>query len=206
MPDPRWPGGAKVAVQVLINYEEGAENNVLHGDPASESLLSEFGFGEVVTAEDVTEAPYTQFNKVLSALTTGPVTTASRSIWTLAITSSRSLSPTSPGHGSTSSVVTLPRSSASGSFRPHERSRPAARGTTIVAPPHSTQSLSPSSFAAPGPFDHVGQGALVDGLFHAGQTPMDSTKQTINAFAMMLPTGAVLGRRRSKRGTSSAAK
>jgi len=43
-PNPQWPDGARVAVQLVINYEEGAENNILHGDPASESLLSEFGF------------------------------------------------------------------------------------------------------------------------------------------------------------------
>ena len=40
-PDPAWPGGARTAVQVVINYEEGGENNVLHGDPASEAFLSE---------------------------------------------------------------------------------------------------------------------------------------------------------------------
>ncbi len=43
-PHPKWPGGARIAVQFVINYEEGAENNILHGDPASESLLTEFGF------------------------------------------------------------------------------------------------------------------------------------------------------------------
>jgi putative urate catabolism protein len=40
-PDPRWPGGALVAVQFVINYEEGGENSVLHGDAASEAFLSE---------------------------------------------------------------------------------------------------------------------------------------------------------------------
>jgi putative urate catabolism protein len=40
-PDPRWPGGARVAVQFVVNYEEGGENNVLHGDAASEAFLSE---------------------------------------------------------------------------------------------------------------------------------------------------------------------
>lgn len=37
----RWPGEARVAVQFVINYEEGGENNVLHGDAASEAFLSE---------------------------------------------------------------------------------------------------------------------------------------------------------------------
>jgi putative urate catabolism protein len=36
-----WPGGARTAVQFVINYEEGGENCVLHGDPASEAFLSE---------------------------------------------------------------------------------------------------------------------------------------------------------------------
>jgi putative urate catabolism protein len=40
-PDPKWPGGARIAVQFVINYEEGAENNVLNGDKGSESFLSE---------------------------------------------------------------------------------------------------------------------------------------------------------------------
>src|SRR3546814_445745 len=40
-PDPQWPGGARIAVQVVINYEEGGENNILHGDAASEAYLSE---------------------------------------------------------------------------------------------------------------------------------------------------------------------
>ena len=40
-PDPRWPDGAKIAVQIVVNYEEGGENNILHGDPASEAFLSE---------------------------------------------------------------------------------------------------------------------------------------------------------------------
>lgn len=40
-PDPKWPGNARVAVQFVLNYEEGGENCILHGDDASESFLSE---------------------------------------------------------------------------------------------------------------------------------------------------------------------
>ncbi|MFT4199009.1 MAG: allantoinase PuuE [Pseudoxanthomonas sp.] len=40
-PDARWPGGARVAVQFVVNYEEGAENSVLYGDKSSEAFLSE---------------------------------------------------------------------------------------------------------------------------------------------------------------------
>src|SRR5258708_39987532 len=40
-PDPRWPGKARVAVQFVVNFEEGDENCILHGDPASESFLTE---------------------------------------------------------------------------------------------------------------------------------------------------------------------
>ena len=40
-PDAAWPGGAKIAVSLVLNYEEGGENNVLHGDAASEAFLSD---------------------------------------------------------------------------------------------------------------------------------------------------------------------
>ena len=40
-PDPQWPGGASVAVQFVLNYEEGGENCILHGDAASEAFLSD---------------------------------------------------------------------------------------------------------------------------------------------------------------------
>ena len=40
-PDPKWPGRARIAVQFVINYEEGGESCILHGDPASEAFLSE---------------------------------------------------------------------------------------------------------------------------------------------------------------------
>lgn len=40
-PDAQWPDGAKVAVQFVLNFEEGGENNVLHGDAASEAFLSD---------------------------------------------------------------------------------------------------------------------------------------------------------------------
>lgn len=50
-PDPKWPNDARVAVQFVINYEEGAENNILHGDAASEAFLS-----EIIGAEPLTGA------------------------------------------------------------------------------------------------------------------------------------------------------
>jgi len=40
-PNAKWPNGAKIAVQIVLNYEEGGENNILHGDAASEAFLSE---------------------------------------------------------------------------------------------------------------------------------------------------------------------
>ena len=40
-PDPQWPGRARIALQFVLNYEEGGENSVLHGDAASETFLSE---------------------------------------------------------------------------------------------------------------------------------------------------------------------
>ena len=47
-PPANWPGGARTAVQFVVNYEEGGENCVLHGDAASEAFLS-----EIVGAEPV---------------------------------------------------------------------------------------------------------------------------------------------------------
>ena len=40
-PHAQWPGQARIAVQLVLNYEEGGENCVLHGDPSSETFLSE---------------------------------------------------------------------------------------------------------------------------------------------------------------------
>lgn len=50
-PDARWPKGARLAVQFVINYEEGAENCVLHGDIASEAFLSEIVGAEPIHAQ-----------------------------------------------------------------------------------------------------------------------------------------------------------
>lgn len=41
VPHANWPGKARIALQFVLNYEEGGENCVLHGDPASEQFLSE---------------------------------------------------------------------------------------------------------------------------------------------------------------------
>ena len=49
-PHARWPGGARIAVQIVLNYEEGAENSVLHGDTASETFLSEIVGAEAFPA------------------------------------------------------------------------------------------------------------------------------------------------------------
>ena len=40
-PDPRWPGNARIAVQFVVNFEEGSENCILHGDQASEAFLTD---------------------------------------------------------------------------------------------------------------------------------------------------------------------
>lgn len=49
-PDPVWPDNARIAVQFVVNYEEGAENCVLHGDSASEAFLS-----DIVGAEPIAD-------------------------------------------------------------------------------------------------------------------------------------------------------
>ncbi len=40
-PDAKWPNGAKIAISLVLNYEEGGENNILHGDAQSEAFLSD---------------------------------------------------------------------------------------------------------------------------------------------------------------------
>ena len=40
-PDARWPGAAKIAINLVLNFEEGGENNLLHGDAQSEAFLSD---------------------------------------------------------------------------------------------------------------------------------------------------------------------
>jgi putative urate catabolism protein len=42
LPQANWPGGAQIAVNFVINYEEGSENAIFHGDPASEAFLTEW--------------------------------------------------------------------------------------------------------------------------------------------------------------------
>jgi putative urate catabolism protein len=50
-PDANWPDGARTAVQFVINYEEGGENCVLHGDAASEAFLSEIVGAEAIPGQ-----------------------------------------------------------------------------------------------------------------------------------------------------------
>src|SRR5580698_10181285 len=42
-PNPRWPGESRVAVSIVLNYEEGGESCILHGDAQSESVLTDLG-------------------------------------------------------------------------------------------------------------------------------------------------------------------
>lgn len=50
-PDPKWPNGARLALQFVLNYEEGGERSVLHGDDEAERFLS-----EIVAAPEVRNA------------------------------------------------------------------------------------------------------------------------------------------------------
>lgn len=49
-PDPRWPGGARIALNIVLNYEEGSEPSIPDGDPASESGLTD-GAGGLKTRD-----------------------------------------------------------------------------------------------------------------------------------------------------------
>jgi putative urate catabolism protein len=48
VPDPRWPGGARVAVQLVLNYEEGGELTPLNGDAMSEPFMNEVPLGDPI--------------------------------------------------------------------------------------------------------------------------------------------------------------
>ncbi len=50
-PDANWPAGARTAIQFVINYEEGSENCVLHGDVAAEAFLSEIVGAEAIEGQ-----------------------------------------------------------------------------------------------------------------------------------------------------------
>ncbi len=47
LPDPQWPGSARIAVNICLNIEAGGELNVLHGDAASEGMLTDIGWPSV---------------------------------------------------------------------------------------------------------------------------------------------------------------
>ena len=47
LPDPKWPGRARLALQISLNYEAGGELNMLHGDRVSEAMLTDIGFPAV---------------------------------------------------------------------------------------------------------------------------------------------------------------
>jgi len=53
----QWPGDARLALQFVINYEEGAENAILHGDPAAEAFLSEFPAQPVLGMRNMKRSP-----------------------------------------------------------------------------------------------------------------------------------------------------
>jgi putative urate catabolism protein len=58
-PDPQWPGGARLAVSFVLNYEEGGENTVLNGDSHSETFICETPMQPLVGLRNVnTESLY----------------------------------------------------------------------------------------------------------------------------------------------------
>ena len=59
LPDPKWPGGARLALNICLNVEGGGESSPLHGDPVSEGMLNDIGYpavdGRAVLVESVFE-------------------------------------------------------------------------------------------------------------------------------------------------------
>ena len=58
-PHPIWPDNSRIAVQFVINYEEGGENCILHGDPASETFLS-----EIIGAPPISDARHMSMESI----------------------------------------------------------------------------------------------------------------------------------------------
>jgi allantoinase len=50
-PDPRWPGGARVALNFVLNYEEGSEYSMMDGDGVSDAALTELAIAAVPRGE-----------------------------------------------------------------------------------------------------------------------------------------------------------
>ncbi|MFC3228410.1 polysaccharide deacetylase family protein [Marinibaculum pumilum] len=53
LPDPQWPGGARIAVNICLNLEAGGESSILHGDGASEGLLTDIGWPSIPAARSM---------------------------------------------------------------------------------------------------------------------------------------------------------
>jgi len=58
-PHAKWPGGARIAVQLVLNYEEGGENCILHGDESAETFLS-----EIINAPNITGARHMSMESI----------------------------------------------------------------------------------------------------------------------------------------------
>ena len=57
----KWPNGAKLALQIVLNYEEGSENCVLHGDKNSETFLSEIIGAQSVKGRHINMESFYEF-------------------------------------------------------------------------------------------------------------------------------------------------
>ena len=58
-PHAKWPGGARIAVQFVLNYEEGGENSILHGDAGAETFLS-----EIINAPEIVGARHMSMESI----------------------------------------------------------------------------------------------------------------------------------------------
>ena len=64
----RWPNNAKLALQIVLNYEEGAENCILHGDHHSETFLSEIIGAQPIKGRHMNMVPEEVFGDFISYL------------------------------------------------------------------------------------------------------------------------------------------
>src|SRR5258708_19769894 len=63
-PDPKWPEGARLALNIVINYEEGSEPSIADGDKASEAGLTEGGSGDFTGRDLAAESMFEYGSRV----------------------------------------------------------------------------------------------------------------------------------------------
>ena len=116
VPHARWPGQARIAVQFVLNYEEGGENNPLHGDPTSETFLSELVTAQAYENRHMTMESMYEYGsragvwRITLALgnVVAPVVVNAAGAWGDAVAALAAVAPAGPPPTTTTSKSVLP--------------------------------------------------------------------------------------------------